>query len=345
MAKIFISYARKDKDEVYPILDLLEQKGYDCWIDKNGIESGDEFKSIIITAINECQVFLYMLSENSVQSEWVKKEYSHAKRKGKDIIPIFLKGANDNDDIMFDWDIIDHIDTELNGWQEKILNDIQKKIKVQVVENIIEVKKSEQNNDQQTQQEINKLIVDVRECSCWVRGESAFVSGYVKEGELKEGAELIAFHTLDLDEYTLQDSHPLKLKVLEVRNQQTTGYVEFIVDKPVGEIKGYPFIYSIEDRTKAPLYMKFSYKECCESSYSSSIRAIVLQGQAKVGDIVKLGNSDIKGEILHIENSNRFFYYDEPRNKSATANITNGEVRMIIAIKASLLPWNGVFTK
>ncbi len=110
MAKIFISYARKDKDEVYPVLEFLEKNGYECWIDKYGIESGDQFKKVIITAINQCEVFLYMLSGNSVNSEWVEKEYSYAKRKSKRIIPFFLKGAAEIDEIIFDWDIIDHID-------------------------------------------------------------------------------------------------------------------------------------------------------------------------------------------------------------------------------------------
>lgn len=126
MAKVFISYARKDKDEVYPIVDMLEKNGIDCWIDKDGIESGDEFKKVIITAINECNAFIYMLSDNAVESEWVGKEYGHAKRKEKRIIPVFLKGATQNDEIMFDWDQIDYVDTEKEGWQKKLLKSVKK---------------------------------------------------------------------------------------------------------------------------------------------------------------------------------------------------------------------------
>ncbi|MCQ2188410.1 MAG: toll/interleukin-1 receptor domain-containing protein [Paludibacteraceae bacterium] len=126
MAKVFISYARKDIEEVYPIVDLLEKNGIDCWIDFTGIESGEEFKKVIIAAINECSEFLYMLSDNAVDSEWVGKEFGHAKRKGKRIIPVLLKGATQNDEIMFDWDQIDYVDTENEGWQEKLLRAVKK---------------------------------------------------------------------------------------------------------------------------------------------------------------------------------------------------------------------------
>lgn len=128
MSQIFISYARKDSDEVYPIVDMLESNGFKCWIDKDGIESGDQFKSIIIKAINESEVFLYMLSDNAVNSEWVKKEFGHATRKQKRIIPIFLKGASQNDYIMFDFSHIDYIDICAGGWKEKLLRDLRKQV-------------------------------------------------------------------------------------------------------------------------------------------------------------------------------------------------------------------------
>ena len=50
---LFISYSRKDIDVVNPIKEELEANGFSCWIDLEGIESGEEnFKAKIIPAIN-----------------------------------------------------------------------------------------------------------------------------------------------------------------------------------------------------------------------------------------------------------------------------------------------------
>lgn len=125
MAQIFISYARKDKDEVYPIVDELKRNGFECWIDKEGIESGSVFKKVIISAINECSVFVYMFSKNAFDSEWVNKEYDQAKAIGKHIIPIMLKGTSKNEDIMFDFRRVDYIDTDIDGWKEKLLRNLK----------------------------------------------------------------------------------------------------------------------------------------------------------------------------------------------------------------------------
>ncbi len=53
MSKIFISYKRQDKDKVFHIVDEIRwMTGVDCWIDIEGIESGDQFQNVIIEAID-----------------------------------------------------------------------------------------------------------------------------------------------------------------------------------------------------------------------------------------------------------------------------------------------------
>ena len=56
MARIFVSYKRQDKDIVYPIVEEIKQNtGIDCWIDLEGIESGDQckqsFRAVLCTLI------------------------------------------------------------------------------------------------------------------------------------------------------------------------------------------------------------------------------------------------------------------------------------------------------
>ena len=63
---IFISYSRLDKEVVLPyVKQISEAVERECWIDLKGIESGVEFEEVIIKAIDECQVVLFMLSDSS----------------------------------------------------------------------------------------------------------------------------------------------------------------------------------------------------------------------------------------------------------------------------------------
>ena len=48
---IFISYSRTDALIVDDVVSRLEQHGFRIWIDKNGIESGDAFKRVIVKAV------------------------------------------------------------------------------------------------------------------------------------------------------------------------------------------------------------------------------------------------------------------------------------------------------
>ena len=49
--EIFISYSRRDFSKVKTIKDTIDQAmGIDCWMDIDGIESGEQFKNVIIKA-------------------------------------------------------------------------------------------------------------------------------------------------------------------------------------------------------------------------------------------------------------------------------------------------------
>lgn len=57
---LFISYSRKDSGLVLEIAEKLTESGYDVWIDKKGINSGDEFRTTIVKAIRNSDVFLFI---------------------------------------------------------------------------------------------------------------------------------------------------------------------------------------------------------------------------------------------------------------------------------------------
>lgn len=89
---IFISYKRLDKDKVFPIKDFIERNtGYNCWIDLDGIESDAQFADIIIKAINNAEVFLFMYSNThskieNFEEDWTVREINFAQIKKKRIV-------------------------------------------------------------------------------------------------------------------------------------------------------------------------------------------------------------------------------------------------------------------
>ena len=91
MKKIFIPYSRKDLDFVKKLAEDLTQAGYDVWYDLTDLEGGDHWADELQTAIDECQVYVLVISPNSVASEWVEKEFIYASGEGKKVVPLLFK--------------------------------------------------------------------------------------------------------------------------------------------------------------------------------------------------------------------------------------------------------------
>ena len=89
--QIFISYKRVDKERVFAIKDFIEQNtGAKCWIDLEGIKSDAQFASIIISAIREAEIFLFMYSNThgniNLDNDWTIRELNFAEKRGKRIV-------------------------------------------------------------------------------------------------------------------------------------------------------------------------------------------------------------------------------------------------------------------
>lgn len=87
---VFISYSRKDTSIVDQFVNRLTEAGYNVWIDREGIYSGDEFSGKIAEAIDSSAIVLFFSSANSKASEWSANEISYALKYNKTIIPIKL---------------------------------------------------------------------------------------------------------------------------------------------------------------------------------------------------------------------------------------------------------------
>lgn len=99
MARIFISYKRADKEKVLGIVDRLQTELREpCWMDIDGIESHAQFVSVIIKAIDEAEVFLFMYSKShnaidDYEADWTIRELNYAQERKKRIVFVNIDGT------------------------------------------------------------------------------------------------------------------------------------------------------------------------------------------------------------------------------------------------------------
>ena len=98
---IFFSYAHSDKDKDYPFLDAL-QKYARVWYDVDGIKTGDEWVSVLANKVAECTIFIAMLSDDYVRSDYCKRELQYAVERGRNVICVRVeKSFKESEDIRF----------------------------------------------------------------------------------------------------------------------------------------------------------------------------------------------------------------------------------------------------
>ena len=130
---VFISYSRKDLDEVSTFVEMLKTRipTLEVWIDLEGITAADEFDEKIISAIDASSYVIFAVSPNSNSigegsSKWTKKELVYAKNTGKKVIPVLLSGAELNSWFLFEFGRVDCIDSSSTHQIEKLLKNIAK---------------------------------------------------------------------------------------------------------------------------------------------------------------------------------------------------------------------------
>lgn len=155
MTKIFISYKRLDKDKVFPIVrEIKNNTGIDCWIDLEGIESGDQFQNVIISAIDNSDIVIFMLTKNFIapykdvktgridltKQTFPEKEVMYALRHNKRLIPISIDGTYVHDCKWLDFNCsgLDCIDWNIEESKQKLLNNLTRWDKTKIDDSLIE---------------------------------------------------------------------------------------------------------------------------------------------------------------------------------------------------------------
>jgi hypothetical protein len=91
--QVFISYSRTDRAYVDSLVGYLQGVSVPVWFDYD-VEAGDSFGPKIQQAIDECGVFVVVLTPASAESEWVQREISRATRAKKPVRPLLLEPCN-----------------------------------------------------------------------------------------------------------------------------------------------------------------------------------------------------------------------------------------------------------
>ena len=94
---VFISYRREGGEYTAKMIrDKLKEKGYRVFFDVESLRSG-EFNTKLYSVIDGCKDFLLILSPGSLdrcdnEDDWVRREIEYALKKGKNIVPVLLRG-------------------------------------------------------------------------------------------------------------------------------------------------------------------------------------------------------------------------------------------------------------
>ncbi len=92
MARIFISYSRADSLFVNELVPLLGKAfpDQDIWYDEH-IGGGEDWWQRILVEIDRCDLFMYLLSNDSIGSEYCQSEFREALRLRKLCLPVIVR--------------------------------------------------------------------------------------------------------------------------------------------------------------------------------------------------------------------------------------------------------------
>lgn len=90
MTDVFLSYCRRDADFVIKLKQDMEQLGYTVWMDNDRIDGGDQWEKEIEASLAQSRLFLVVVSKDSNESNWVRRETIRAEQLKKPRIPVLL---------------------------------------------------------------------------------------------------------------------------------------------------------------------------------------------------------------------------------------------------------------
>jgi len=91
MTQVFISYSDRDRETMEKIRNSLRRESLTVWTNTTDIQTGEDFQSAIDRGIEQTDNLVYLVSPDSVESEFVRKELEYAVSLHKRLIPILVR--------------------------------------------------------------------------------------------------------------------------------------------------------------------------------------------------------------------------------------------------------------
>jgi molecular chaperone DnaK len=90
--RLFISFAHIDEVLVGALARILADAGHEVWWDDQ-LQVGDDWEAELMRQIAGCDVFLYVASDDSAESEWCRWELAQARALFKTIVPVMVRSG------------------------------------------------------------------------------------------------------------------------------------------------------------------------------------------------------------------------------------------------------------
>lgn len=98
---VFISYSHADKEFVSLLSRSLRNDSINYWLDEKDLLVGEVIDKAISNGIQRSQVFIIVLSPNSIKSKWVEREFNEASYEEiegrKVILPVIINYLKANE--------------------------------------------------------------------------------------------------------------------------------------------------------------------------------------------------------------------------------------------------------
>ncbi|MBI5666431.1 MAG: toll/interleukin-1 receptor domain-containing protein [Chloroflexi bacterium] len=92
---VFISYSRRDKDFVRQLVKAFSDRQFDVWVDFEDIPFATDWWEEICSGIEGANAVVFVVSPDSLTSEYCGLEVNHALKNNKRLIPILYRQPGD----------------------------------------------------------------------------------------------------------------------------------------------------------------------------------------------------------------------------------------------------------
>ncbi len=113
---IYLSYSRYETEFALKLATDLRNAGINIWCDRLRVAPGDELLPTLKNAISNAHALICVVSANYLRAQYARHEWEHARRKGKQLLPIHLTSL---DGMKVPVELAMHRAIDFQDWREE----------------------------------------------------------------------------------------------------------------------------------------------------------------------------------------------------------------------------------